>query len=108
MSNVFPKIVSQTLYICSIDGDYARPTTAQKTTYQEILYAPSKSQEIEVGQTVGTKLRQAMSYAAKQNPHEHPQWHHYWTEEKRELILKWGSPLLANLGRAVPAEKGTS
>jgi hypothetical protein len=105
---VFPKIVSQTLYLCSINGDYARPTTAQKTSSQEILFAPSKSQEIEVGMTIGAKLKAVMSHAAKQKLHEPPQWHHYWTEEKRELILKWGSPLLDNLGRGVPAETGKS
>jgi hypothetical protein len=103
---VFPKIVSQTLYLCSIDGDYARPATAQKTTSQEKSYAPSESQEIEVGLTIGAKLKDVISHAATQKAHEHPQWH--WTEEKRELILKWGSPLLDNLGRGVPAETGKS
>jgi hypothetical protein len=103
-----PQVVSQALYLCSIDGDYARPATAQETTSQERWYAPSKSQEIEVGLTVGPKLKDAIIHAAKQNAQEHPQWHHYWTEEKHELILKWGSPLLDNLGRGVPAETGKS
>jgi hypothetical protein len=104
-------IVSLVLYICSVNANLSgqpfKPS-ATRTKRGIRLFPATRMKLWDVGYRIGPLLARSPERRLQDGeltglsvrPHvRRAHWHHYWvrSQENRELILKWLSPILVNV-----------